>query len=258
MLTCDEEARYARQIVIPQIGKEGQEKLKSSKVLIVGAGGLGSPSAMYLACAGVGTIGIVDEDVVSISNLQRQILHGSDNLGMRKVESAKRTLGRLNPHVHVITYDIKLSEDRAQSIIAGYDLVVDAVDNLPTRYIVNDACQKLKKPLIEAGVMKFDGMILTILPGKGPCFRCVFPLPPPDGIAGTGWEMGIFGPIPGIIGCMQAVEAVKVLLDIGNPLVGRLIMLSAFDMSWHEIKVSQDPNCATCGKESSREGNREE
>ncbi len=249
MLTSEEEARYARQIVIPEIGKEGQEKLKSSKVLIIGAGGLGSPSAMYLACAGVGRIGIVDDDTVSISNLQRQILHGSDRLGMKKVESARRTLDRLNSHVHVVTYDAKLSEKGAQEIIAGYDLVVDAVDNLKTRYIVNDVCQELGKPLIEAGVMQFDGMVLTILPGKGPCFRCVFPSPPPEDVAGTPGTprgMGILGPIPGIIGCVQAVEAVKVLLDIGSLLVGRLLLFSGFDMAWNEVKVSKDPNCPAC------------
>lgn len=251
MLSSDEEARYARQIVIPQIGKDGQEKLKSSRVLIVGAGGLGSPAAMYLACAGVGTLGIVDEDTVSISNLQRQILHSSDSLRMKKVESAKRTLGRLNPHVHVEAYDTRLSEERAKDIITGYDLVVDAVDNLTTRYIVNDACQELGKPLIEAGVMQFDGMILTILPGKGPCFRCVFPSPPPEDEARTPREMGILGPVPGIIGCMEAVEAVKVLLDIGSPLVGRLLLFSGLDMTWHEVKVSKDPNCEACGKGSS-------
>jgi molybdopterin/thiamine biosynthesis adenylyltransferase len=251
VLTSEEEARYARQIVIPQIGKDGQEKLKSSKVLIVGAGGLGSPSAMYLACAGVGTLGIVDEDTVGISNLQRQILHSSDRLGMKKVESAKQTLGRLNPHVHVEAYDTRLAGECAEDIIAGYDLVVDAVDNLRTRYIVNDTCQKLGKPLIEAGVMHFDGMILTILPGKGPCFRCVFPSPPPEDVARTPREMGILGPVPGIIGCMQAVEALKVLLDVGNPLVGRLLLFSGLDMTWNEVKVLKDPDCAACSKESS-------
>jgi molybdopterin/thiamine biosynthesis adenylyltransferase len=251
VLTSEEEARYARQIVMPQIGEEGQEKLKSSKVLIVGAGGLGSPSAMYLACAGVGTIGIVDEDTVSISNLQRQILHSSESLGMKKVESAKRTLGRLNPHVRVVAYEMRLSEERAKDIIAGYDLVVDAVDNLTTRYIVNDTCQELGKPLIEAGVMHFDGMILTILPGKGPCFRCVFPSPPPENEARTSREMGILGPVPGIIGCMQAVEAVKVLLDVGSPLVGRLLLFSGLDMAWNAVKVLKDPNCVACGKGSS-------
>jgi molybdopterin/thiamine biosynthesis adenylyltransferase len=250
VLTSEEEARYARQIVIPQIGKEGQEKLKSSKVLIIGAGGLGSPSAMYLACAGVGTIGLIDEDTVSISNLQRQILHGSDSLGMKKVESAKRTLLRLNPNVCVVTYDTRLSPERARDIIAGYDLVVDAVDNLKTRYLVNDTCLELKKPLIEAGVMHFDGMILTVVPGKGPCFRCIFPCPPPEDVAGTGGVMGIFGAIPGIVGCMEAVEAVKVLLDIGNPLVGRLLLFSGLDMTWNEVKVSQNPDCPVCGKES--------
>jgi len=248
VLTCEEEARYARQIVIHQIGKEGQEKLKSSKVLVVGAGGLGSPSAMYLACAGVGTIGLVDDDTVSISNLQRQILHDSDSLGMKKVESAKRTLERLNPHVCVETYDTRLSRECVKDIIAGYDLVVDAVDNLKTRCLVNDTCQELKKPLIEAGVMHFDGMILTILPGKGPCFRCVFPSPPPEDAAGKAGGTGIFGAIPGIVGCMEAVEAVKVLLDIGNPLVGRLLLFSGLDMTWNEIKVSQNPDCPVCGK----------
>jgi molybdopterin/thiamine biosynthesis adenylyltransferase len=246
MLTPDEETRYARQIAIPQIGKEGQEKLRSSKVLIVGAGGLGSPSAMYLACAGVGTIGIVDEDTVSISNLQRQILHSSDRLGMKKVESARKTLGHLNPHVDVVTYDTELSEISAPDIITRYDLVVDAVDNLRTRYIVNDTCQRLGKPLIEAGVLQFDGMILTIVPGMGPCFRCLFPSPPQDDTSKTQRDMGIFGPIPGIIGCMQAVEAVKVLLGTGSPLVGRLLLFSGLDMTWNEVKVSKDPNCEAC------------
>lgn len=250
MLTSEEEARYARQIVIPQIGKEGQERLKSSRVLIVGAGGLGSPSALYLAGAGVGTIGIVDEDTVSLSNLQRQIIHNSESLGMKKVESAKRTLERLNPHVRVVTYDTRLSRERARDIIPGYDLVVDAVDNLKTRYIVNDVCHELKKPLIEAGVLQFDGMILTILPGKGPCLRCVFPSPPPEDEEKKAGEIGIFAAIPGIIGCMEALEAVKVLLDIGSPLVGRLLLFSGLDMAWHEVKVSQDPNCAACGKQS--------
>jgi adenylyltransferase/sulfurtransferase len=246
VLTQEEEARYARQIVISEIGREGQEKLKASRILIVGAGGLGSPAAMYLACAGVGTIGLVDEDTVSISNLQRQILHGSDNIGMKKVESAKRTLNRLNPHVNVVTYDTRLSKEDAESIIADYDLVVDAVDNLETRYLVNDICVNLRKPLVEAGVMRFDGMILTILPGKGPCYRCVFPSPPPEDAVGTAREMGIFGAIPGIIGCTEAVEAVKALLGIGDPLAGRLLLFSGLDMNWREVRVSPNQKCPAC------------
>lgn len=251
MLNPNEKIRYERQLVIPEIGTIGQEKLKSSKVLIVGAGGLGSPVAMYLACAGLGTLGVVDEDIVSLSNLQRQILHNTDRLEMKKVESAKLTLERLNPHVHIETYDTRLTEERAMDIIAEYDLVVDAVDNLATRYIVNDACLKLEKPLVEAGVMRFDGMILTILPGKGPCFRCIFPTPPPEGVGKTAAELGVFGATPGIIGCMQAMEAVKVLLGIGEPLVGRLLLFSGLDMTWNEAKVFKDPNCAVCGGGSS-------
>ena len=248
MLTQDEEARYARQIIIPEIGREGQRKLKSSKILIVGAGGLGSPAAMYLACAGVGTIGLVDEDSVSLSNLQRQILYDLDSVGTKKVESAKRTLRRLNPNVNVVTYNERLAKERAENIIAGYDLVVDAVDNLETRYLVNDTCVALKKPLVEAGVMRFDGMILTILPGRGPCFRCVFPSHPPQDVFGKAGEMGIFGAIPGIVGCMEALEAVKVILGIGEPLVGRLLLFSGLDMTWHEIKASPDQNCPVCNK----------
>ena len=248
MLTCEEKARYARQLVIPEIGEEGQERLKLSKVLIVGAGGLGSPAAMYLACAGVGTIGLVDEDIVSISNLQRQILHSMDSLGMKKAESGKQTLARLNPHVHVETYSMRLTPESAKGIIADYDLVVDAVDNLTTRYLVNDACVALGKPLVEAGVMRFDGMILTVLPGKGPCFRCVFPSPPPEDTSATAGEIGIFGPIPGMIGCAEALEAVKVLLGMGTPLVGRLLLLSGLDMAWHEVKVSRDLKCPVCGE----------
>ncbi|NLS44723.1 MAG: HesA/MoeB/ThiF family protein [Firmicutes bacterium] len=245
MLTNEEKTRYARQIILPEIGKKGQEKLKASKVLIIGAGGLGSPSAMYLACAGVGTIGILDDDIISISNLQRQILHSSNRIGMKKVDSARQTIVGLNPNVSVETHDIKLSGESAENVIGMYDLVVDAVDNLETRYIVNDTCQELKKPLIEGGVMHFDGMILTVLPGKGPCFRCIFPQPPPKK---DPREIGVLAAIPGIIGCMEAVEAIKVLLDIGDPLVGRLLLLDGLEMIWHEVKVSRDPNCISCSR----------
>lgn len=247
MLTEEERMRYSRQLVIPEVGEAGQEKLRSARVAVVGAGGLGSPAALYLAAAGVGTIGLIDEDVVELSNLQRQVLHGVNHLGLAKVESGKRALGRLNPGVHVVPYRMTVVPENAAGLLEPYDVVVDAVDNLETRYVVNDACARMAKPLVEAGVLRFDGMVLTVIPGKGPCYRCVFPSLPPPGAVPTAREAGIIGAVPGVIGSIEAMEAIKIILGIGRPLAGRLLLFDALDMAWREVAAVRDPNCPACG-----------
>ncbi|MGE5572698.1 MAG: HesA/MoeB/ThiF family protein [Bacteroidota bacterium] len=247
MLTDEERMRYSRQLVIPEIGEAGQEKLRAAKVLVVGAGGLGSPAAMYLAAAGVGTLGLVDSDVVDLSNLQRQILHGVNHLGLAKVESGKRALARLNPGVHVVPARVAVTPENVSGLIGPYDVVVDAVDNLETRYVVNDACVKAGKPLIEAGVLRFDGMVLTVLPGRGPCYRCVFPTLPPPGVVPSCREAGIIGAVPGVVGSIEALEAIKVILGLGQPLVGRLLLFDGLAMTWREVSAARDPNCPACG-----------
>lgn len=246
-MTDEERMRYSRQLVLPEIGEAGQERLRAAKVLVVGAGGLGSPAAMYLAAAGVGTLGLVDPDVVDVSNLQRQILHGVNHLGLAKVESARRAIGRLNPSVHVVPCRMSLNAENASQIIGAYDLVLDAVDNLETRYVVNDACVRAGKPLIEAGVLRFDGMVLTIIPGKGPCYRCLFPAPPPPGTVPSPREAGILGAVPGVIGSIEALEALKIILGIGQTLVGRLLLFDGLAMTWREVSAARDPNCPACG-----------
>ena len=247
MLTEEERMRYSRQLVIPEIGEAGQEKLRGAKVLVVGAGGLGSPAAMYLAAAGIGTLGLVDSDVVDLSNLQRQILHGVNHLGLAKVESAKRALARLNPSVHVVPHRMTVTSENVSGLIEPYDVVVDAVDNLETRYVVNDACVKAAKPLVEAGVLRFDGMVLTVVPGKGPCYRCIFPVLPPPGAVPSCREAGIIGAVPGVVGSIEALEAIKVILGLGQPLVGRLLLLDGLAMTWREVSAARDPNCPACG-----------
>ncbi len=247
MLTNEERIRYSRQLVIPEIGEAGQEKLRVAKVLVVGAGGLGSPAAMYLAAAGVGTLGLVDSDVVDLSNLQRQILHGVNHLGLAKVESAKRALAHLNPGVHVVPHRMTVTSVNVSGLIEPYDVVVDAVDNLETRYVVNDACVKAGKPLIEAGVLRFDGMVLTVVPGKGPCYRCIFPILPPPGAVPSCREAGIIGAVPGVVGSIEALEAIKVILGLGQPLVGRLLLFDGLAMTWREVSAARDPNCRACG-----------
>ncbi|HOQ10463.1 MAG TPA: HesA/MoeB/ThiF family protein [Syntrophomonadaceae bacterium] len=241
----DSLSRYARQTILKEVGIEGQARLASSSVLVVGAGGLGSAALYYLAAAGVGRLGIVDYDQVSLSNLQRQILYTSADLGNNKVDIAALRLQALNPAVRTDKHQVQINAGNAQSIISGYDLVVDAVDNLPTRYIVNDACCALGKPLVEAAVSGFDGLLMTIIPGKTPCYRCLFPSPLPDEYASQVGN-GIMGMVPGVIGSLEALEAIKVLLNIGSPLSGRFLSFRGLDMHFEEIILPRDPNCPAC------------
>jgi sulfur-carrier protein adenylyltransferase/sulfurtransferase len=247
-LTEAQRARYSRHLLIPEVGEAGQAKLLKSKVLLIGAGGLGSPTALYLAAAGVGRLGIIDDDVVDESNLQRQILHTTDRVGMPKTESARKTLQALNPEVAVDEHRTRLTRDNAMELFAKYELVVDGSDNFGTRYLVNDACVLLQKPNVHGSIFRFDGQATTFVPGGGrPCYRCLFPEPPPPELAPSCQEAGVLGVLPGIIGLIQAVEAVKLLLGRGEPLVGRLLLYDALDQKFREVKYSRDPACPACG-----------
>lgn len=241
----DSSLRYARQTILKEVGKEGQARLASSSVLVVGAGGLGSAVLYYLAAAGVGKLGIVDYDQVSLSNLQRQILYTTADLEKYKADAAAWRLQALNPEVQIVKHQVKINADNAQSIIFYYDMVVDAVDNLVTRYIVNDACCALKKPLVEAAVSGFDGLLMTIFPGQTPCYRCLFPSPLPDEYASQIGN-GIMGMVAGTIGSLEALEAVKVLLNTGSTLSGRFLAFRGLDMHFQEISLPRDPNCLAC------------
>jgi len=247
-LTHEELHRYARHLVLPEVGEAGQKKLKSAKVLIVGAGGLGSPAAMYLAAAGIGTLGIVDHDVVDLSNLQRQLLHTSDTVGEAKVDSARNNLHAMNPLVNVETYRIKLTSDNALDIIKKYDIVVDASDNYPTRYLLNDACVLLKKPNVHGSVLKFEGRVSVFDAAEGPCYRCAYPEPPPPELAQNCADAGVLGVLPGIIGTLQATEAVKLILGIGTPLAGRMLLFDALETKFQELRLQKNPECPVCGK----------
>ncbi|MEW6523746.1 MAG: HesA/MoeB/ThiF family protein [Bacillota bacterium] len=238
--------RYSRQLILPQVGGKGQRRLLDASVLVVGAGGLGSPAAYYLAAAGVGTIGLVDADDVDISNLQRQILHSTGTLGKPKVESGAQTLLALNPDVAVHPHRVRLRAANARNLVSSYDVVVNAVDNLATRYLLNDTCVLEKKPLIEAGVLRFDGMVTTIIPGKTPCYRCLFPVVPPPGTVPGCAEAGILGAVAGLVGAIQAGEAIKVLLGAGSPLSGRLLLVDVLHMSFREVSVERNPECSVC------------
>jgi len=240
--------RYSRHIILPEVGGEGQRKLLASRVLIVGAGGLGSPAGLYLAAAGVGTIGIVDSDAVELSNLQRQVLHATSCLGKAKCLSAQDTMEDLNPDVRVVPYNERLTSANALRIIADYDVVLDGSDNFPTRYLVNDACVMAGKPLCHAGILRFEGQVTTIVPGAGPCYRCVYPEPPPPGLVPSCQEAGILGVTAGVVGLLQATEAVKLILGIGHSLVGRLLLYSALDTGFREVRVPRRPDCAICGE----------
>jgi thiazole biosynthesis adenylyltransferase ThiF len=243
--------RYARHIILPEVGGKGQEKLLNSKVLVIGAGGLGSPAILYLAAAGVGTIGIVDFDVVDFSNLQRQVIHNTERVGTPKVESAKRTVEMLNPDVKVITYNTRISKENIMDIIKDYDVVLDGTDNFPTRFLINDACYFADKPLVSAAMLRFEGQVSVFdfrVKEQSPCYRCLFPEPPPPGLVPSCQEAGILGSIGGIMGCIQATEAIKLILGIGEPLVGKLLIMDALSMDFRKVKLRKDPNCPLCGE----------
>jgi len=243
--------RYARHIILPEVGGKGQEKLLNSKVLVIGAGGLGSPAILYLAAAGVGTIGIVDFDVVDFSNLQRQVIHNTERVGTPKVESAKKTVEMLNPDVKVITYNTRISKKNIMDIIKDYDVVLDGTDNFPTRFLINDACYFAGKPLVSAAMLRFEGQVSVFdyrNKEKSPCYRCLFPEPPPPGLVPSCQEAGILGSIGGIMGCIQATEAIKLILGIGEPLVGKLLIMDALSMDFRKVKLRKDPNCPLCGE----------
>ena len=245
-LTPEQVKRYSRHIIMPQIGSRGQRKLMDAKVLVIGAGGLGGPAALYLALAGVGTIGIVDFDVVELSNLQRQVLHNTETVGMPKVLSAAQTLNRYNPEVKVVTHEVAITSENAMELIAGYDLVVNGADNFATRYLVNDATYLSGKPLVDGSILIFDGQVTTFLPGRG-CYRCLFPEPPPPGMVPNCAEAGVLGALTGTVGSIQATEVVKVILDMGEPLVGRLLLIDALTMEFRSVRTRRDPACPLCG-----------
>jgi molybdopterin/thiamine biosynthesis adenylyltransferase/rhodanese-related sulfurtransferase len=246
-LSPEQRNRYQRHLLLPEVGEAGQLKLLDSKVLLLGAGGLGSPAGLYLAAAGVGTIGIIDMDVVDASNLQRQILHNMDRIGERKVDSAKKTLTSINPDVNVVTYDTRLGADNVLDIIEGYDVIVDGTDNFPTRYLVNDASLLKRIPVVHGSIFRFEGQATVFNPYQGPCYRCMIPEPPPAELAPSCAEAGVLGVLPGIIGSIQAIEAIKVILGIGETLQGRLLSYDALEESFRTFKVHRDPQCPACG-----------
>ncbi len=246
-LTAEQRNRYQRHLLLPEVGESGQQKLLDAKVLLLGAGGLGSPAALYRAAAGVGTLGIIDMDVVDESNLQRQILHNIERVGERKVDSAKKTLTALNPDVDVATYDVRLGADNILDIIDGYDVIVDGTDNFPTRYLVNDASLLKRIPVVHGSIFRFEGQATVFDPYNGPCYRCLIPEPPPAELAPSCAEAGVLGVLPGIIGSIQAMEAIKMLLGLGDPLVGRLLAYDALEESFRSFKVRRDPECPACG-----------
>ncbi len=246
-LTPNEVARYSRHLIMPEVGVEGQKRLKAASVFLIGAGGLGSPLGLYLAAAGVGRIGIVDFDVVDFSNLQRQVLHGTPDVGRPKLHSARDRLRAINPEVRVDLYETRLTSANAMSLFEPYDVIIDGTDNFPTRYLVNDACVLLKKPNVYGSIFRFDGQASVFYPGKGPCYRCLYPEPPPPGEVPSCAEGGVLGILPGLIGCIQATEAVKLILGRGRTLVGRLVLYDALEMTFKEFKVRRNPKCPICG-----------
>ena len=246
-LTGDEVKRYSRHLILPEVGMEGQKKLKAARVLCIGAGGLGSPVAMYLAAAGVGTIGIVDFDVVDFSNLQRQILHGTPDVGRPKLQSAVDRLHALNPNVKVESYETALTSQSALQLFEGYDVIVDGTDNFPTRYLVNDACVLLGIPNAYGSIFRFEGQASVFAAADGPCYRCLYPEPPPPGLVPSCAEGGVLGVLPGIVGCIQANETIKLILGIGEPLIGRFLVFDSLRMKFRELKLRKDPECPVCG-----------
>lgn len=246
-LSPEEMRRYARHIIMPEVGLEGQKKLKQARVVLIGAGGLGSPASLYLAAAGVGTLGLVDFDVVEFSNLQRQIVHGTSDVGRSKLESARARLLDLNPEIEIETHEARLTSENALSILEGYDIVVDGTDNFPTRYLVNDACVLLGKPNVYGSIFRFEGQASVFFAQEGPCYRCLFREPPPPGLVPSCAEGGVLGVLPGIVGALQANETIKLILETGEPLIGRLLLFDALRMRFRELRLRKDPECPICG-----------
>jgi len=240
--------RYSRHIILPEVGGKGQKKISSAKVFIVGAGGLGCPVGYYLTAAGVGTIALIDNDDVELSNLQRQIAHSVKTLGTNKADSAKKTLEALNPDVNVIAIKERINNKNILDLIKGYDIIVDGSDNFPTRYLVNDACVMLKKPLVSGAILRFEGQVTTILPGDGPCYRCLFEDPPPPGLVPSCQEAGVLGVLPGVIGTLQATEVLKLILGKGRPLKGQLLIYDALGTNFRKVKIPKNPECPICGE----------
>jgi sulfur-carrier protein adenylyltransferase/sulfurtransferase len=248
-LTDEQRERYSRHLLVPEIGLEGQLKLLDAKVLLLGAGGLGAPAAFYLAAAGVGTLGIVDDDVVDLSNLQRQIVHTVDRVGMPKVDSAEQAIHELNPGVDVVKYKARLDASNIMEIVDGYDVIVDGVDNFPTRYLLNDASVRLKIPVVSASILGFDGQLSVFAPYDGPCYRCLYPTPPPAELAPSCGANGVLGALPGIMGVLQAIEVVKLVTGSGEPMIGRLLLYEALGTSFTDLKVRRDPECPICSRD---------
>jgi len=248
-LTAEQRERYSRHLLLPEVGMDGQQKLLDAKVLLLGAGGLGSPAALYLAAAGVGTLGIVDNDEVDLSNLQRQVIHSSERIGVHKVDSAEQTINALNPDVKVEKYPVRLGADNIVEIISGYDIVVDGLDNFPTRYLLNDASVRLGIPVVSAAILGFEGQLSVFKPHDGPCYRCLFPVPPPAELAPSCGANGVLGVLPGTMGLLQATEVVKLILGEGEPLIGRLLMYDALAARTTEVKVRRDPDCPICSRD---------
>ena len=246
-LSRDELLRYSRHLILPDVELDGQQRIKAARVLLVGAGGLGSPAALYLAAAGIGTLGLVDFDVVDISNLQRQVLHGTSSVGRPKLESARVRIADLNPNVNVETHETRLTSENALEILGGYDVIVDGTDNFATRYLVNDACVLLGKPNVYGSIFRFDGQASVFCTSDGPCYRCLFPTPPPPGLVPSCAEGGVLGVLPGLIGTIQATEALKLILGAGDALVGRLLLVDALGMNFRTVRVRRDPACPACG-----------
>jgi molybdopterin/thiamine biosynthesis adenylyltransferase/rhodanese-related sulfurtransferase len=248
-LTAEQRERYSRHLLLDEVGLEGQQKLLDAKVLLLGAGGLGSPAALYLAAAGVGTLGIVDNDTVDLSNLQRQVIHSNERIGIPKVDSAEQTIRELNPDVKVVKHPVRLDASNIVEILPGYDIVVDGLDNFPTRYLLNDASVRLQIPVVSAAILGFEGQLSVFKPYDGPCYRCLFPVPPPAELAPSCGANGVLGVLPGTMGLLQATEVVKLILDRGEPLIGRLLMYDALAAEFTEVKVRRDPECPICSRE---------
>jgi sulfur-carrier protein adenylyltransferase/sulfurtransferase len=248
-LTAEQRERYSRHLLLPEVGPDGQQKLLDAKVLLLGAGGLGSPAALYLAAAGVGTLGIVDNDEVDLSNLQRQVIHSSERIGVPKVDSAEQTINALNPDVKVQKYPVRLGPENIVEIIEGYDIVVDGLDNFPTRYLLNDASVRLGIPVVSAAILGFEGQLSVFKPYDGPCYRCLFPVPPPAELAPSCGANGVLGVLPGTMGLLQATEVIKLILGEGDPLIGRLLMYDALAATTTEVKVRRDPDCPICSRD---------